>query len=38
MQQKVVKQEMNDGVTAPLSGKVPALALSKTIVIDNVPK
>ena len=37
MQQKVVKQEMNDGITALLSGKVPTLALSKIIVIANVP-
>ena len=31
MQQKVVKQEMNDGITAYCSsvGKVPTLALSK---------
>ena len=26
MQQKVVKQELNDGITAYLSGKVPTLA------------
>ena len=36
MQQKVVKQEMNDGITA--YRKVLTLALSKVIVIANVPK
>ena len=36
MQYKVVKQEMNDGITTYLGGKVPTLALNK--IIANVPK
>ena len=29
---KVVKQEMNDGVAAQLSGKIPTLALNKILL------